>query len=105
VSAVAARLDVWADGAEEPTLLEVKPRDVLAWEKDYPRRSAQLLSDDAWKLEYLYEVAFVSLGKPGDDLAKWSASTDVLWHQDEAKTTPEQESDADPTSVEASTGP
>lgn len=102
MSAVAARLDVWPDGADESTLLVVKPRDVLVWEKENPRRSAQQLGDDAWKLEYLYEVAWTTLGKPGGDLDAWSKTTDVTWHQPTA-TTPQEDNSPGPTNAEAPT--
>lgn len=101
MSAVALRLDVWPDGAEKPTVLEVKPRDVLAWERNNRGRSAVQLGDEAWKLEYLYEVAWQALGQPGGDFAKFCATTDVTWTQ--GASSDQEDEAADPTSVAAST--
>lgn len=71
------RLLVDRDGQDEQ-VLEVSPRQVLAWEKTFRNRSAVQLDGDAQKLEYLYEVAWVALGKPGK-LDEFQDSTDVMF--------------------------
>lgn len=92
-------LQVQADGEDEPTVLEISPRHVLSWEKTHPRRAASLLSGEAVRFEYLYEVAWVALGEPGD-FSDFCAKTDV------AHGTKKQGPDAagaDPTNVAPST--
>jgi hypothetical protein len=75
------RLDVWPDGAEESTLVEVAPRTILQWEKANRGRSAVQLDDNAWRLEYLYEIAYIAMDKPTGDFDKFCDTTDVTWAQ------------------------
>lgn len=93
-------LDVWADGADAPTVVEVKPRTVLRWEKENRGRSAAQLTDDAMQITYMYELAWIALSKPGGDFAAWSTTADVMY----AQNTPAQEGALDPTSVAPPTG-
>jgi hypothetical protein len=94
-------LDVWADGSDSRTVVGIKPRTVLQWERENGNRSAIQLNDDAVRITYLYELAWIAVGKPGGDFTAWSAATDVTLAQDDD---PEQEA-AGPTSVAASIAP
>jgi hypothetical protein len=98
---VVMTLAVQADGAAESTVLEIKPRTILQWEKDNPSRSAVQLGDDAWKIQYLYEIAWLTLGKQGE-FSTFCATTDVAF----ANGTPTgtEEAEPDPTPAEAPTG-
>lgn len=93
-------LDVWTDGTDTPTVVDVKPRTVLRWEKENRGRSAAQLTDDAMQITYMYELAWIGLSKPGGDFAAWSAATDVTFAQD----TPTVAAEPDPTSVAPPTG-
>lgn len=92
---------VQADGADEPTILRIKPRQVLAWEKSNSRRSAMQLNDDAVKFEYLYEIAWLVMGKPGE-FDQFCATTDVTFAPASATAAQKDES-PDPTNVAATT--
>jgi hypothetical protein len=96
-------LAVQSDGAEESTLVPVTPRVILQWEKSYANRSGTQLSNDAVRFEYLYEVAWIALGKPGDDYAKFCDTTDVAFYKEQGGAGTPQESEPDPTPAEAST--
>jgi hypothetical protein len=93
-------LDVWADGADAPTVVEVKPRTVLQWEKENLGRSGPVqLTDDAMQITYMYELAWIVMGKPGGDFGKWWPSVDVTYAQDGSA----KETTPDPTNAEAPT--
>lgn len=81
-------LDVYQGDATEPEVVEIRPRAILAWERAYPGRAASMLTDEREKLTYLYEVAWLVLGRPGDDFAVFSTNTDVMYHQEPPKAAP-----------------
>lgn len=103
MSMVVMTLAVQADSASEPTIVPVPPRTVLLWEKTNRGRSAALLTDDAMKLEYLYEIAWLAQGKPGDDFATYCEKTDVAYAGEISK--PAEDDGPDPTRVAAFTEP
>jgi hypothetical protein len=94
------RLFVQRDG-EDGQVLDVSPRQVLQWEKAFPNRSMTRLDNEAVRLEYLYELAWVVLDKPGE-LAAFQDSTDVAFVVEEKKGGTAGE--ADPTQSEVPTG-
>lgn len=94
-------LQAQADGDAEAAALEITPRNVLSWEKTFPRRSMALLSDGSTKVEYLYEIAWIALGKPGDDFGDFCAKTDVAYGPAKKAAS----ADVVPTNVAASTEP
>jgi hypothetical protein len=97
-------LAVQADGEDEPTIVEVPPRTLYQWEKANRGRSASQLAGNAWKLEYLYEIAWLAKGKPGE-FAAFCATTDVGFAQVESTSDEDEDSGADPTPSGQSTEP
>jgi hypothetical protein len=77
-------LDVQTDG-QDAKVLEIKPRTVVQWEKTNRGRSAAQLTGDTM-LTYLYELAWLALGSPGD-FAGFCATTDVTYAQNEGEAT------------------
>jgi hypothetical protein len=92
-------IEVERDG-QDTVRVPVKMRTVLAWEKAFRGRAMALLSAEAMKAEYVYELAWLASDKPGT-FDEFCASTDVTPVADE----PQDGGAADPTNPGPSTGP
>jgi hypothetical protein len=95
-------LAVQAENATEPTRVDITPRLILMWEKAHRNRSGSQLDNSAVRFEYLYEIAWLALDKPGGDFDAWCKTTDVCFASDKPNTA--EQAALDPTQPDQPTG-
>lgn len=99
-------LEVHTHEADEPQTVAVSMQTTLRWERQFHRSGPVQLKADVISLEYMYELAWLELGAPGE-FDEWCQSHDV-WYRttaDEGSVDAEDTAETvDPTPAAPSTG-